>query len=138
MTSSEKTVIGIDYGKTNIGVALGRNGLVAPLQVIPAKDIQTAINMINRLAIENKVQKFILGLPLTAENKETKQSLETRHFGKLLKVLSKRPVEYVNEFNTSQDAEDEAIETGITQKRRRINDHLAAALILKHYYDGIK
>jgi len=130
-----QTVLGIDYGTNHTGVAFGKNGLVAPLKVISGKDPNTAINELAKLAYENKITSVILGLPLTFDGKETPQSLKTRRFAKLLKIYIKKPVIFINEVNTSNEAEEEIISHGISQKKRRTADHYSAALILKRYYE---
>lgn len=127
------TILGIDYGDSFIGTALGRGEAVAPLATLPGKDVNTAINTLARLAVESKIDFFVVGLPLTVDNKETKQSLETRKFAKLLKIRTKKPVKFYNEYATSTDALEEAIESGIRKKKRLHNDSLAAALILKRF-----
>jgi putative Holliday junction resolvase len=135
-TSNQNAIIlSIDFGKTNIGTALGRNGLVTPLGVISGKNIDTAFYNINRLIVENKVDKLVVGLPLTVDGKETAQSLEVRRFAKILKVTTKRPVDFQDEHETTKTALREAIDTDISEKGRGSIDHLAAAFILKRYYD---
>lgn len=129
------TLLCIDFGKTNIGIALGRNDLVMPLEVISGKNMDTALFKINRLIVENQIDKLVVGLPLTLEGKETKESLEVRRFAKILKVTTKRPVDFQNEYETTKVALGEAIDIGVSEKRRRSNDHLAAAFILKTYYN---
>jgi putative Holliday junction resolvase len=127
-------LLGVDYGEAHIGVALGRNGLVSPLRVLPGKNVQNAITEIARLAQENKVNKILVGLPLTGSGKETKMSIKTRKFAKLLKIFTKKPVEFYNEFLSTKIATEEAISRGISKKRRVKVDHLSAALVLKRYY----
>jgi len=129
------TLLGIDYGKTNIGVALGRNGLTTPLEVFPGKNIEEAILKINRVVVENKVDLIIFGLPLTFDEKDTKESLDARHFSKLLKVHLRRPVHYQNEYGSSIKAFEQAVELGVSEKKRSTNDHLAAEYILRLYYN---
>lgn len=131
----ENMMLGIDFGETNIGVAFGRNGLVSPLKVLPGKNQQNAIMEIARLARENHAEKIIVGLPLSGSGKETAMSLKTRKFAKLLKILTKKPVEFYSEHLSTIQAVEEAISTGISQKKRTSVDHLSAALILKRYYD---
>lgn len=131
-------LLGIDFGSTNIGLALGKNGLVMPLRSISGKNEAAAIDEINRAAIENKVTKFVVGLPLSAGDKETVQSLNVRRFAKLLKIHSKRQVIFQNEFGTTSDIEhstDEITESYTGNKKP--TDHFAAALILRKYYDSI-
>jgi len=134
-SKTAETLFGIDHGSTNIGVALGRNGLVTPLKIISGKHDPTAISEITRLAIENKITKFVVGLPLTLNGKETYQSKKVRIFTKMLKLRTKRPAEFINEFKTTEETLRESIERGIPQKKRKNQDHLAAALILKRYYE---
>lgn len=134
-TATESTLLSIDYGGSNIGLALGRNGLSMPLHIISGKNEPLALQEIGKIAYENKVDKIIMGLPLTAENNETEQSLLVRQFAKKLKIQIKKPVEFVNEYYTSQAALEGSIGMGTAQKGRGNIDHIAAALILKNYYD---
>ena len=130
----KEVYLGIDYGKSNIGLALGINDFVTPLEIIPAKNEEVAIHKIIRIGLENKVDKFIIGIPLDAEGKETKQSIETRRFGRKLKIMSKRPIIYQNEFGTSKQALKNSIEQGVSQKGRRSIDNLSASIILRSYF----
>lgn len=133
--TKDELSLGIDYGETNIGLAFGRNGLASPLSIIPAKNEDEALREIARFAIENKVTKIIMGIPLTADGKETAESLKVRRFSKLLKIYLKKPLELVNEHSTSIEALDEAIDIGMSQKGRRKVDNLSAALILTRYFE---
>lgn len=132
--TKKEIYLGVDYGERNIGLALGSNGLVTPLTVIDGKNKSQALSNILRIALENKVTKVVLGLPLTAQEKETSKSIEVRKFAKLLKVQTKLPVDYYNEFGTTYKAARYSIDEGISQKRRKTKDHIAAALILKGYF----
>lgn len=133
-STEQEKLLGVDYGDVNVGLAFGINNLVSPLKVIDGRNSQQAVSEIARLIIENKVDKIVLGLPLNPDGKETDQSRQVRKFGKLLKIKTKKPLHYVNEFRTSQDSVTEAINLGVSKKRRQIVDHLSAALILKEYY----
>lgn len=129
-------VLGIDVGSTNIGLAFGRNQLVSPLAIISGKDQQTAINEIIKQANSLKADKVVVGLPQTADQKETTQSQSIRHFVKLLKVYFKKPIEFINEYATTQEAISELIKVDSSKKRRGVVDDVSAALILKRYFDG--
>ncbi len=131
----DNTLLSIDYGESNIGLALGRNGFSMPLHVISGKNEAAALQEIGRITYENKVDKIIMGLPLSAENKETEQSLLVRKFAKKLKLQLRKPVEYVSEYFTSQTALEGSINMGTPQKGRSSIDHIAAAIILKNYYE---
>jgi len=135
--TSKDTLIGIDHGEESTGLALGRNGLVSPLTIVRENSDESVIHEIIKYSTENIVKGCVVGLPLDAANKETQQSLRVRKFAKLLKVLSKKPVAFQNEYGTSIESLKEAIDSGVSQKGRRENDHLAAALILKDFYEGL-
>lgn len=129
-----ETLLGIDYGETNIGLAFGRNGLVHPLKTIPGKNQDEAIKEISRMVLENKVDKLVMGLPLTAEGKETKESHRVRRFSKYLKVYLKKPLIFVNEHLSTKMAMEDALSSGVSKKGRKKIDHLSAALILRKHY----
>jgi putative holliday junction resolvase len=127
--------LGVDFGETNIGLAIGNNGLTAPLKIISNKTARDALFEINKVVIENKIGNIVIGIPLTADNKETKESLLVRRFANNLKTVTKRPVIFQNEFGTSKRSLEEAISLDVPKKRRATNDHLAASLILKTFFD---
>ena len=130
----DKSYIGIDYGASNVGVALGKNGFVTPLKIISGKSTNAAISELIRAALENKTEAFVMGLPLTTEGKETAQSLTNRKFAKLLKIMSKKPVIFVNEENSTQDALQSVTIQKSTGKRKAYSDDLAAAIILRRFF----
>lgn len=140
MPKSQKSIqedvfLGIDYGERNIGLALGRNGYVSPLSIVPGANMMTAVHEITRLALENKVSKFIVGIPLTGDGKETQQSLATRKFVKLLKIISKKPAIFVNEFDSSKEAQAEKAYFGVSAKKAALSDHVSAAIILRRFFE---
>lgn len=134
----DEILLGIDYGTANIGLALGRNGLVLPIKVINGKNDAAAITDINRMIIENKADKLVLGLPLLSNGKDTKQSLIVRSFCKKLKLFTKKQVVLVDEHSSTIDVKEEMLNAGVSQKRRGTKDAYSAALILHHYYNIAK
>jgi len=137
LTPYEEKILAIDYGRSNIGLAFGINNLVSPLKVLSDKDSYSAISEISRYVLENKVDKILVGLPISADGKETAMSKEVRKFTKFLRIRLKKPVTFVNEYRTSEESVTEAVNLGISKKRRQTVDHLSAALIIKQYYSGL-
>jgi putative Holliday junction resolvase len=131
---SKVGVLGIDYGSANIGLAFGRGEIVTPIRIISGKNPFTAISEILRVIKEYDIGKIVMGLPLTVDDKETPKSLEVRKFAKLLKIKAKIPIEFVNEFYTSKDASEVMLNSGVSQKNRRMDDHYSASIILKRYF----
>lgn len=131
----EDTFFGIDFGEIHTGTAIGTNGLVMPLETYKDLSQETLIHEIIKVALQNKIKGFVVGLPVQADGKETRQSIVVRRFTKMLKLISKMPVFFQNEFNSSEESLEEAIKIGTPLNKRTNNDSLSAALILKNFYD---
>ncbi len=130
-------LLGVDYGERHIGLAFGRNKLTFPISVISGKNDLSAVHEISKFCIQNECRKIIVGLPLTAYGKETKQSIKVRHFVKLLKVYLKLPIAFVNEYDTTNESLKEAINFGVSKNGRKLIDQYSAELILHQYYQQI-
>ena len=132
--ATDKSYIGVDYGRSNIGVALGKNGFVTPLKIISGKSQNAAISELIRAALENKAEAFVMGLPLTGDGKETAQSLTNRKFAKLLKIISKKTVIFTNEADSTQEALQSLTIQKSTGRRKAYSDDIAAAIILRRFF----
>ena len=128
-------LLGIDYGETNIGLAFGTAGLTMSLTPISGRNDDTAISEITRLAMENKVAKVIIGLPVFPDGKLTPQALKVKTFVRRLKIRLKTPIVFVDESTSTMEALGKAIDFGISKKRRSKLDSLSAEVILRRYYD---
>src|SRR3989344_7753875 len=137
-TTEHETLLGVDFGETNTGLAFGKAGLVSPIKVMPSKDIHAAIHEIGRFTIHNKVDKLVVGLPLAYDGKETPQARKVRHFIKLLKVRIKKPIVLYNEYGSTKESLKETIDYGLSQRGRRSIDHYSAAVILKKCFETEK
>lgn len=125
-------ILGIDYGRSKVGVAAGDSitKLVEPLQTVPnlqftTYNLQTIINNQN-------TEKIIIGLPFGQMDEEVKS------FGEKLKKETNLPVEYFDETLSTQDAQRVLIESGGKRKRRKEKeDAVAAALMLQYYLESV-
>jgi putative transcription antitermination factor YqgF len=129
-------ILGIDYGDVNIGVAFGSSGLSASVKSIPAVNLDEAILQITRLAIESKISRIVVGLPLSDTGKPNAQTFKVKDFVSKLRLKVKFPVSYVNEFMTSKEALVKAVGYGVAKKNRSHLDSLAAEIIVQRYYSG--
>lgn len=127
-------LLGVDYGNKNLGLAFGRDGNVKPLKVVAAADMPALIHELTKFIFENKVEKIIVGLPLTYDGKDTAKSREIRNFAKQLKVYLKKPVEFVSEYRSTEEIL-EGSSFGVPHRGDKPVDHLSAAVILKRYYE---
>lgn len=130
----DKFIVGVDFGETTTGLALGKNGAVTPVSSVESKDRMRAIQEIVRLAKENRASKIIIGLPLSYELKETKESIEARRFAKLLQTKIGIPVGFIDEFGSTKEAIHESLEEELPQKTRKRVDSISASIILKRFF----
>lgn len=131
---TNKFVVGVDFGSSTTGLALGKNGVVTPVRSVMSKDRMFAVQQILRLAKENKASAVVVGLPLSIDGKETRESIEVRRFAKILKTRLGTPVLFVDEFGSTNEAISEAIESELPQKSRKKVDSISSALILKRFF----
>ena len=134
---ADLTVLGIDYGEKNIGLAFGRAGLASPIKTISGTNVLVAINEITLTALHNKVNKIVIGLPIDVDGKETYKSLKVRRFANLLKSHVKKPIEFVNEYNTTYESLRESIKLDYSKKSRKNLDHISAAVIVRKYFESL-
>lgn len=138
-SAEEEIYLGLDHGETNIGVSFGRDGLVCPLSIVPSKNQIQAIMDILRIIERLNITTVVLGLPVSVDGTSSKQAIKVRQFAKLFKVYLKGiKLEFQDEFGSTRESIDGAIELGTTKKRRRKTDDLAAAVILERYLDEHK
>jgi putative transcription antitermination factor YqgF len=92
----------------------------------------TAINEIMKMAIENRVDKVVLGLPLTYDGKDTPKARKVRNFGKKLKIFLKKPLIYMDETESTKEA---IAGRKLNAQRGFKIDHISAGIILKRFFD---
>ncbi len=126
--------LGVDYGQARIGLAFARNGLVSPIKTIDSTNETAAINEIVKVAIANRISKIIMGIPLDYNGKDTPQARRARVFAKKLRIFLKKPMEFVNENESTKDAWSEVKQLGMGKRKSNV-DHISAGIILKRYFD---
>lgn len=134
-------IAGIDFGLKRIGVAITDPGqvLVSPLanysRISPERDAQ----FFRRLASEERVATFVVGLPVFASGHESPQSRSAREFGKWLANATGVPVEFFDERYSSHQA-DELLGLGeFTRKQKKARrDMIAAQILLASYLESTR
>lgn len=124
-------ILGIDYGKSKIGLALAESILAEPHTVIKVQNFEDAIMKVLKILKNEQIEKVIVGVS------EGKMAEESKKFASVLGRKSSISVETFDETLTSQDAQRLAMEAGIGPKKRRsMEDAYAAAIILQNYLDN--
>jgi putative transcription antitermination factor YqgF len=126
-------ILGIDYGRSKMGLALADGPLAEPVKVIWYKDTKIVAEQIKKFITENGIEKVVVGVSEGEMGRESKNF--SLSFGKMLEI----PVETFDETLSTQEAQILSREAGIHQKKRHeMEDAYAATIMLQNYLDNIR
>lgn len=118
-------ILGIDYGRSKVGVAIADGPLAEPLQVIRYKDLTILISQIKKIIEKEKVEKVVVGISEGEIAEESK------------KFANEIGAETSDETLSTSDAQALSREAGISQKKRHeMEDAYAACIMLQNYLDN--
>jgi putative Holliday junction resolvase len=129
----------VDFGTVRIGLAVcdPDRTLASPYENYTRRGPEKDKQYFQRLAEEERIVGFVVGLPVHSSGDESASSLAAREFGKWLTEITGLPVRYFDERYTSAQAEQMLGEVGYTKKqRKRRLDMLAAQIILASYLES--
>jgi putative holliday junction resolvase len=129
----------IDYGTVRLGVAITDpdQRLASPLENFTRRGEAADADWIKRLAGEERIVGFVVGLPVHTSGEESQKSREARTFGRWLKEVTGLPVVFFDERFTSAQAEQLLLGAALTKKRRKERlDKLAAQILLSSYLES--
>ena len=136
----KQTVLGFDYGRRKIGIAVGQTstGFAEGITTIPADSPAGPWHKIRKLIEDWQPDALVVGLPLALDGTEPKFAGASREFGRQLRRRFELPVDFVDETLTTDFADAIIRDTTtsgkrITKRRKSVRDQLAAELILKTY-----
>lgn len=118
-------ILGIDYGRKRIGLALSDESLTLAreLGIVSPKVFW---RQIRQLVADHEIKKIILGLPLNMQGKNSAMTLEIAEFKHMLEEKIPISVEFM----------DERLSTAMTRGLpggQSNKDSLAAQIILQNY-----
>ena len=132
-------VAGIDYGTVRIGIALGdlEIGIATPFVTYARQNREEDAEYFRRLAADETLIKFVVGLPVHTNGRESGKSREARSFGMWLAEVSGVAVDFFDERYTTAEAEGLLFATGLSSKRRKARlDQVAAQIMLTAYFES--
>jgi putative transcription antitermination factor YqgF len=119
--------LGIDYGRSKIGLAIGIGTVAEPLKVLHINSFKDAVQKLKKEIEQEKPDKVVVGISEGEMGKESKKFAEA--IG----------AETFDETLTSKDAQKLSIEAGVAQKKRHaMEDAYAASIMLQSYLDSIE
>jgi putative holliday junction resolvase len=127
-------ILGIDYGRSKVGLAISVSGFSEPLKVVRYSETNTLLREIKKVIQEEGVEKVVVGIS------EGEMGEESKKFALTLGHLPLHiPVETFDETLTSKDAQTLSRQAGINRKKRhRMEDAYAASIMLQNYLDNVK
>lgn len=124
-------ILGVDYGRRKIGLAMASGPLAEPHKVIRFASKDEAIKKVGKVVKVEQVEKVVVGVS------EGEMGEETKAFGRQLSVELSIPVETFDETLSTQEGQRLSIEAGIKRNRRRkLEDAFAATVMLQSYIDN--
>lgn len=131
----------LDPGTRRFGVALSdeTRTIAQPHLTIDRRSDGDLVRRLVQVARENQVGELVMGLPLRMDGSEGPEAAEARRLGALLADAAQLPLRFADERLTSRQAEREMIRQGDSrERRRRLGDRVAAALLLQGVLAGAR
>jgi putative Holliday junction resolvase len=138
-SSSCRVVLGFDYGRLRIGVAVGETltGAGRPLRVLPTRHQRPDWDAIGRLIEEWRPDLLVVGVPRHADDTASATTEAALRFSRQLNGRFPLPVATIDERLSSWEARQRRSETTPAGRRGRDApvDAQAAALILESWFN---
>lgn len=131
-------VMGLDYGKARIGIALSdiMGFLATPLTTLKRTTIEDDIIFLKKIIIENSIQTVVVGLPFEMSGNKGSIALETEEFANKLSKETNVNIVFVDERLSSVEAEEQLkLTVKNWEKRKQLLDQVSASIILQSYLD---
>lgn len=115
--------LGIDYGRSKIGLAIAEGSLAEPWKVV-------APDALKKILETESFDKIVVGVSSGAMGKEQKR------FALVISHWTSAIIETFDETLTTKEAQRLSLEAGLPRKKRRgMEDAFAACLMLQSYLD---
>jgi putative Holliday junction resolvase len=132
-------LLGLDLGEKRIGVAFVPAGttIAFPVKTIEVKGREQVLAQIQKLILEHKAEKVVVGLPITLKGEmgiaAQKRTQEVEWYQSRISV----PMVMWDERLSSKEVERMLISADVRRdKRKEVIDQLAAQRILQNYLDS--
>lgn len=138
MSMSEKNLnishyLGIDYGKSNIGLALADSETKMGFAHKTLKNDKNLKNNLREMIKKENVEKVVIGIPSYSTPGSVEK--EAKELGEFLKNTLKIEVFYQNEMFTTKIAQSNLIEKGM-KGVNKFDDQESARIILQEWLDN--
>jgi len=112
-------ILGIDYGRKNIGIAVGFRGVIETKPILRGKP-KEIFSSLAEICRKEGIERIIIGIS------EGKMGEQTKRFAKRLTNVLKLPIELMDETLTTYEAK--------KLKKGKEFDSIAAAILLEKFW----
>jgi putative pre-16S rRNA nuclease len=129
----------VDLGTVRVGLAVADElGLLAhPRPFLPGSNPRRVLEELARLAEDEGITLFLVGLPLKLDGLEGPPARRARRFAAQLRERTRLEVELVDERLSSREARARLRELGLSDREARTRiDSAAAAVLLQSWLDA--
>jgi len=134
----QRTIIGFDFGKKYIGVAVGQEitGSATPLGSVKARDGIPNWDLLANYLKEWQPDLIVVGLPLNMDGTEQQLTLDAKKFGNRIAGRFGVKVEFQDERLTTADAKEQLFSRGGYKNLKKDNiDAESARLIIESFFE---
>ena len=139
--SQYKRKMGLDYGKSRIGIAFSdlTCTIASADHIYKAQTEEKDLQYLARLITEKSVDEVVFGMPFNADGTESEMCAVVKDFAAKLSALTGVKLAFQDERYTSFEAEEYLKEAHIKwEKRKELLDKISAQIILQNYLDEKK
>ena len=132
-------IAGIDYGTVRIGIATADTDvcIATPYENYTRRTLELDADYFSTFGKEERIGRFVVGLPVHLHGGESQKSMEAREFGLWLQETTGVPVEFFDERFTTSEADAILNSVKLTKKKRQARrDQLAAQIMLTAYLES--
>ena len=123
-------LLGIDFGRAKIGLAVSEGFLAEPYSVIRYEDEKELLEKIKVLVDKEQIDKVVVGVS------EGKSAEEATSFGEKLRELGLEIV-FFDETLSTVSAQELSREAGMKRKKRKaLEDAFAASVMLQSFLES--
>ena len=133
---TSQILVGLDVGYKTIGIAVSDRSftIATPINTVNRKGTSKDLSQIKQYLNEYEIGGFIVGLPLSLDGNENKQTIKIRKFSDQLQLFFSRPIEFYDERYSSDIIFKEMRKSDFsTTKIKKKLDQQSAAYILQGY-----
>ncbi len=134
-------VAAIDFGTVRIGIAVCDPDriLASPLEVHAAENWRDDGDYYRGLIKQERIEAFVVGLPIHCDGGESAKSIECRQFARWLAAETKIPVRLFDERFTTADAQARMADGGYSRaKKKKRVDAVAALVLLESFLEACR